>query len=187
MKAAKCLGRCRAKLSCGHQCTARCHECQANGLHSVCTQRCNRALICGHMYVIFFISYLKWTSNFNQITLWRCEAKCTKVCPPCKKPCGYQCSHQKCSASCGDECFMCMVTSFKVCIVVKFLIVICFNRKPVAGNASTRNAPILVTNFAIGSHVTSLVTKPYLVVINVTASAVKTVHQNVCLVLVKKC
>ncbi len=81
---------------------------------------------------------------------------------------------------------MCMVTSFKVCIVVKFLIVICFNRKPVAGNASTRNAVILVTNFAIGSHVTSLVTKPYLVDIDVTASAVKIARQNVCLVLEKK-
>jgi hypothetical protein len=56
----------------------------------------------------------------------------------------------------------------------------------VAGNASTRNAVILVTNFAIGSHVTSLVTKPYLVDIDVTASAVKIARQNVCLVLEKK-
>jgi hypothetical protein len=56
----------------------------------------------------------------------------------------------------------------------------------VAGNANTRNAVILVTNFAIGNLATSPVTKSYLVVIYVTASAVTTVHQNVCLVLVKK-
>lgn len=55
-----------------------------------------------------------------------------------------------------------------------------------AGNASMRNAPILVLNFAIGSHVTSLVTKPCLVDIDVTASAVKIARQNVCLVLVTK-
>ena len=61
----KCIAPCQAKLACGHRCTARCHECQQNGFHSVCVQRCKRVLICGHMYVI--ILFMPITSFFFKL------------------------------------------------------------------------------------------------------------------------
>ncbi|XP_045029940.1 NFX1-type zinc finger-containing protein 1 isoform X2 [Daphnia magna] len=86
LEVGNCTFPCKAKLACGHRCTANCNECRINQFHSACVQRCKKILICGH----------------------KCEAQCGKACPPCKKACDYQCSHQKCMEQCSNECVSCM-------------------------------------------------------------------------------
>ena len=74
----------------------------------------------------------------------------------------------------------------KVLCCGHLIVFILSNRKSVNGNARMPNVVILVTNFATGNHVTRLVRKDYRVDIRVTVSVVKTVRQNVYLVLVKR-
>ena len=71
-------------------------------------------------------------------------------------------------------------------VKISLIVFILSNRKSVNGNARMPNVVILVTNFATGNHVTRLVRKDYRVDIRVTVSVVKTVRQNVYLVLVKR-
>ena len=80
---------------------------------------------------------------------------------------------------------MCMVTYFQDPILPKYMIVF-INRNPVNGNARTENAVMLVTNCAKGNHVTRFVRKNCLAGIRVAVSAVKTVPQNVWVVLTMK-
>ncbi|ELR09946.1 hypothetical protein GMDG_04422 [Pseudogymnoascus destructans 20631-21] len=90
-----CSATCGAALTCGHNCTHACKDCNTriDGLitetiHGVCNTKCGRPYTtCSHS----------------------CKAPChgDMPCPLCTEPCEVSCNHSKCSKLCHEPCAPC--------------------------------------------------------------------------------
>jgi hypothetical protein len=90
-----CSATCGAALTCGHNCTHACKDCNtrhdgmiAETIHGVCNTRCGRPYTtCSHS----------------------CKAPChgDMPCPLCTEPCEVSCNHSKCSKLCNEPCVPC--------------------------------------------------------------------------------
>jgi hypothetical protein len=90
-----CSATCGAALTCGHNCTHACKDCNtrvdgmiAEKIHGVCNTPCGRPYTtCSHS----------------------CKAPChgDMPCPLCTEPCEVSCNHSKCSKLCHEPCAPC--------------------------------------------------------------------------------
>ena len=90
-----CSSICRAALTCGHNCTHTCKECNimidgriVERKHKVCNTQCGRPYTtCSHV----------------------CKALCHDglPCPLCTEPCEVSCNHSKCDKLCHEPCAPC--------------------------------------------------------------------------------
>jgi hypothetical protein len=90
-----CIAICGAALTCGHNCTHACKDCNTKieGIivekkHGVCNTQCGRPYTtCSHI----------------------CKAPChgDMPCPLCTESCGVSCNHSKCSKLCHEPCAPC--------------------------------------------------------------------------------
>ena len=80
----RCKSPCKALLPCDHLCAGKCGYC-LQSLHSACTHKCGRTLVCQH----------------------QCDEPCIKACPPCKRACPMVCTHGLCPKPCGEPCDPC--------------------------------------------------------------------------------
>ena len=90
-----CSATCGASLTCGHNCTHACKDCNtridgliATTIHADCNIKCGRPYTtCSHS----------------------CKAPChgDMPCPLCTEPCEVSCNHSKCSKLCHEPCAPC--------------------------------------------------------------------------------
>lgn len=104
-----CKAQCEHIHQCGHQCSAECHECQENQVHSRCAGVCGKKMACGHICV----------KGCHSGPCLRCEQPCIRscehgkvcrkacyvVCDPCVQRClKKHCGHGSCSTVCSLPC-----------------------------------------------------------------------------------